>query len=59
VLDTLGVPLELGREARYANRAQRRALAARDGAVEKPRPSVSHLAGLLGQVLDERGRRPH
>jgi len=31
VVDTLGVPLDLGREQRYANRAQRRALARRDG----------------------------
>ena len=31
VLDTLGVPVDLGREQRYANRAQRRVLAARDG----------------------------
>jgi hypothetical protein len=31
IVDQLGVPLDLGREQRYANRAQRRALAARDG----------------------------
>jgi hypothetical protein len=31
VVDALGVPLDLGREQRYANRAQRRALAHRDG----------------------------
>ncbi len=31
IVDQFGVPLDLGREHRYANRAQRRALAARDG----------------------------
>jgi hypothetical protein len=31
ILDQLGVPLDLGREARRPNRAQRRALARRDG----------------------------
>jgi len=31
VLNSLGVPLDMGREIRCANRAQRRALAARDG----------------------------
>lgn len=31
IVDTLGVPLDLGRTIRFANRAQRRALARRDG----------------------------
>jgi hypothetical protein len=31
IIDTLGVPLDLGRTTRLANRAQRRALARRDG----------------------------
>lgn len=31
VVDSLGVPLDMGEQIRFANRAQRRALAARDG----------------------------
>jgi len=31
IVDSLGVPLDMGRKIRYANRAQRRALAVRDG----------------------------
>jgi hypothetical protein len=36
VIDSLGVPLDLGHEVRYANRAQRRALARRDGGCAFP-----------------------
>ena len=36
IVDHLGVPLDLGREHRYANRAQRRALARRDGGCTFP-----------------------
>jgi Domain of unknown function (DUF222)/HNH endonuclease len=36
IVDQLGVPLDLGREHRYANRAQRRALTARDGGCTFP-----------------------